>query len=239
MSITHPHRNLTHQLVHELGGAIVQGKYHPADGLPSEAEICETYKISRTATREAVKMLAAKGLIISRPRQGISIQGKEHWNLFDPEVLSWMLAGLPSLTMLKDFLQLRLAIEPQAASLAAQIQQREKIEDIEYALSRMKNAEQGLDDGLTADIEFHVSILLASGNPFIIQLRSFIETALRVSIRFTNKFKGVAAANYHEHDALYQAILAGNPQQAHAQSHKLLSEALTLIEQKLAEEDQN
>ena len=67
------HRNLTQQLVHELGKEILQGKYSIGNKLPSEAELCLQYNISRTATREAVKMLTAKGLISSRPRQGIKV----------------------------------------------------------------------------------------------------------------------------------------------------------------------
>lgn len=223
-------RNLTQQLVHELGTAIVQGKYTTEQGLPSEAELCEQFNISRTATREAVKMLAAKGLLISRPRQGISIQHRDQWNMFDTDVLGWILHCTPSLSMLRDFSQLRMAIEPEAAALAAKNAEPGDIEAIERALERMKNAEQGLDDVLEADIDFHSSILYASKNPFIVQLRSFIETALRVSIRFTNRLKGVAAADYEEHRKIYLGIIDRDADAAHAASRRLQVEALELIE---------
>lgn len=231
-------RNLTQQLVHELGTAIVQGKYTREKSLPSEAEICAQYNISRTATREAVKMLAAKGLLISRPRQGITIQHKDQWNMFDTDVLGWILHGTPSLSMLRDFSQLRLAIEPEAAALAAVNADAEHIEKIEQALARMKNAEQGLDDVLEADIDFHSSVLFASKNPFIVQLRSFIETALRVSIRFTNRLKGVAAADYDDHKKIYQAIVDGDVEAARESSRHLQVESLELIEKALAEDKQ-
>ncbi len=228
--------NLTHQLAHDIGSAIVQGKYSQENGLPSEAEICEHFNVSRSATREAVKMLTAKGMLTSRPRQGIRILPQSNWNMFDTDVLKWILAGKTSLKMLSEFLQLRLAIESEAAALAATNGNEAQIRLVEDALSRMKNAEAGLDDALEADIAFHTSLLLASGNPFFIQLRSFIETALRVSIRFTNHIKGVSAASYDDHRAIYEAIAKKRPKLAHATSRSIQTEALTLIQQQLAAE---
>ena len=143
-----PTRNLTQQLVHELGIAIVQGAYSSEKGMPSEADICQQYEISRSATREAVKMLTAKGLLSSRPRQGIRIQPRTSWNLFDTDVLSWILSGTPSLTMLRDFLQLRLAFEPEAAALAATNANRIKIRDIEIALMRPRTSSQQADESV-------------------------------------------------------------------------------------------
>ncbi len=225
--------NLTQQLLHDLGSAIVQGKYTQANSLPSEADICEEYGVSRSATREAVKMLAAKGLLKSRPRQGITVQPQSNWNMFDTDVLRWILSGKPSLQLLKDFMQLRLAVESEAAGLAAEYQDKAGIERIRVALERMKLAEEGLDDALEADIEFHTSILQASGNPFFMQLSSFVETALRVIIRFTNRIKGVAAASYEDHRAIYTAIANNHPKKARTTSQKLQMEALSLIQHEL------
>lgn len=97
------HLNLTQQVVHELGKKIMQGKYKIGDSLPSEADLCTEFNISRTATREAVKMLTAKGLISSRPRQGIKVVDSKHWNLFDVDVLNWILLGKPDLYLLRHF----------------------------------------------------------------------------------------------------------------------------------------
>lgn len=226
-------RNLTQQLVHTLGEAIANGRYKSGDGLPSEADLCDEYGISRSATREAIKMLTAKGLITSRPRQGIRVQAQERWNLFDPDVLGWILRGSPSLEMLRDFMQLRLAIEKEAAALAAECQDQDKISAIGAALARMKDAEQGLADPLEADIAFHSHILSATGNPFYMQLRSFIETALRVTIRFTNRLKGVDTASYENHRKLYSAITRGNVAGARKASEAMQREALALIESEL------
>lgn len=233
MDIQQNGRNLTQQLVHTLGAAIAHGRYKPGEGLPSEADLCEEYGISRSATREAIKMLTAKGLISSRPRQGIRVQPREHWNMFDPDVLSWILSGSLTLEMLKEFLQLRVAIEAEAAALAAEDQDKTKIAAIGAALERMREAEDGLGDSLEADIAFHVNILKATNNPFYIQLASFIETALRVSIRFTNRIKGVETASYQNHKKLYDAINRGNAQAARKASSAMQLEALDLIKSQL------
>ncbi|WNC73232.1 FadR/GntR family transcriptional regulator [Thalassotalea psychrophila] len=232
------HRNLTQQLVHELGKDILQGKFSIGSKLPSEAELCLQYNISRTATREAVKMLTAKGLISSRPRQGIKVLDSKHWNLFDVEVLNWILIGKPDLYMLRHFLQLRLSIEPEAAYLAAQYASESDIKVIEDALLRMKNAEDGYDDTLEADIEFHASILSASNNPFFIQLKTFTETALKVNLRFTNRFKAITIDEYKAHFDIFDNIAKRNPQAAHDASLETQKITLGLVDDAIAEMEQ-
>ena len=111
-------RNLTHGIVHDLGIAIIKGKYSPDDMFP-EVELCETYGVSRTVLREAVKMLTAKGLIGSRPRQGTRVLPESQWNLLDPDVLRWLLERKFSIELLIEFTEVRLAIEPKAAARAA------------------------------------------------------------------------------------------------------------------------
>ena len=93
----------------------------------------------------------------------------------------------------------------------------------------MKEAESGLGDPLQADIDFHCWLLVASGNPFFKTLQGFIETALRVSIRFTNYLKGVRAASHEDHEAIYTAFEMQKPRVAAARSRKLQAEALHLI----------
>lgn len=228
-----PKQNLTHQLTHDLGIAIVKGVYPVGAGLPSEAEICTLYGVSRSSTREAVKMLSAKGLISSRPKQGIRVLAESHWNMFDTNVLNWILNSKPSLSLLREFTQVRIAIEPQAAALAAINASAEELNNIDKALSRMREAEHGLDDPLEADIEFHTSILTATGNRFFEQLTDFIGTALRVSIRYTNKIKGVASADVGKHADIFESIKSGDPDRAKSTVLTILQEAIELIESEL------
>lgn len=229
-------RNLTQQLVHDLGLAIVQGTHAVGSSLPSEAEICKQFSVSRSATREAVKMLAAKGLLSSRPRQGIRISPESRWNMFDTEVLGWLLQSRPSLDLLLEFTQMRRGIEPEAAALAATQATPEAIAAIEAALQRMVDAESGRDDALESDIQFHTSILIASGNRFFTRMCAFIETALRVSIRFTNAMKGVPGADVSAHEQLFDAIRKGNAPLARKRVEALLLESIELIEKGRASE---
>lgn len=229
-------RNLTYQLAHQLGAAIVQGEYAMDKAFPTEAELSGQFNISRSVTREAVKMLTAKGLIASRPRQGIRVMPGSHWNMFDADVLSWTLDARPSLPLLKEFTQLRMAIEPEAASLAAAYSDDSvKMDAIAAALARMKKADGGEDDALAADIAFHCAILAASNNRFFFQLREFIQVALRVSIANTNQLKGVLNASYDDHKKVYDAIAAGDGERAAGYMKSLLVEALDLINHSLSE----
>src|SRR5215469_13024195 len=113
-------QNLTHSIVQNLGIAIVTGNYSVKKPFPVEAELCKHYGASRSVLREAVKMLTAKGLLGARPRQGTWVQPEENWNLLDPDVLRWLLERKPWIDLLIEFTQVRLAIEPAAAALAAQ-----------------------------------------------------------------------------------------------------------------------
>lgn len=227
------HRNLTQQVVHELGKSILQGRYQAGDSLPSEADLCTMFSISRTATREAVKMLTAKGLISSRPRQGIKVVDSKHWNLFDVDVLNWILLGKPDLYMLRNFQELRLGIESQAAFLAAQYAQADDLAVIESALVRMKDATNGQDDTHEADIDFHLSVLSASKNPFFIQLSNFIVTALKVNLRFTNRMIAVTLEEYQAHLDIFESIKNKQPQAAHDYALVTQKATLALINQQI------
>ncbi len=223
-------RNLTHQLTHQLGAAIIQGSYAIDKSFPTEAELSQQFNISRSVTREAVKMLTAKGLLASRPRQGIRVMPSASWNMFDPDVLAWTLNARPSLDLLREFTQLRIAIEPEAARLAAENNSdTSAIHAIGVALERMRKADEGLDDPLMADIEFHTAILAASNNRFFLQLRQFIHVALRVSIASTNQLKGVFTASYEDHKKIYDEIVAGNGGAASDNVKCLLTEVMQLI----------
>lgn len=231
--------NLSDRVTQELGRAIISGTYTNESGFPSEAKMCEDYGVSRTSIREAVKMLGAKGLITSRPRKGIVIEPATKWNLYDTSILKWMLESSPSLLVLREFLQMRMAIEPQAAALAAQYASEEQINEVEKSLNAMIAA--GEDANLSlheADIAFHTSILAASNNRFILQLRDFVSTALNVSIQHTTPAKGSIKAIIEEHDKVYRAIRNRQPERAKSMTAYLIDEAIIFIEAEIAKQEQ-
>jgi DNA-binding FadR family transcriptional regulator len=222
-------QNLTTSIVQDLGIAIVTGTYGVENPFPVEGDLCVQYDASRSVVREAVKMLTAKGLLKARPRQGTWVRQESDWNLLDPDVLRWILERKFSLRLLIEFTEVRLAVEPAAAALAAREAGPAQRRAIEVAIARMFAAEQNQDDPLTSDIAFHVAVLQASGNPFYAQLRELIETALRFSIRRTNFYKGVRLASVEDHKTVSDAILAGDAKAAEVAMRFLIQEALDLM----------
>ncbi|WP_157218607.1 FadR/GntR family transcriptional regulator [Flavisphingomonas formosensis] len=220
-------RNLTYGLLDRLGKQIVSGAFE-GKTFPTEAELSLQHGVSRSVTREAVKMLTAKGLLTARPRQGTSIQSVSHWNLFDPDVLRWLLERKFSIDLLVQFSQLRQAIEPAAAALAAEAAGERELAQIDAGLARMAAAEAGDDDALEADIAFHIAVLRASGNPFFEQLRDVVTTALRTSIRVTNRIVG-RTADLAAHAAVRDAIRGRDPAAAHAAMKHIISDVMVVI----------
>lgn len=220
-------RNLTHGMLDTLGKAIVVGRYE-ARPFPTEAEIAKAHGVSRSVTREAVKMLTAKGLVSARPRQGTVVQPASNWNLFDADVLRWLLERKVSVELLRQFNQLRVAIEPEAAALAARFHEPDDLAAIGAGLDRMRAAEQGQGDVLEADIAFHVAILRASKNPFYAQFQTMVATALRTSIRFTNRIKG-RSANIPDHAAVADSIATRDVDGARLAMRRIIGDVLDLI----------
>jgi DNA-binding FadR family transcriptional regulator len=220
-------RNLTYGMLDSLGKAIVTGGYDNKP-FPTEAELSKQHGVSRSVTREAVKMLTAKGLLSARPRQGTIIEPPSAWNLFDADVLRWQLDRKFSIELLRNFSELRSAIEPAAAALAATAADDAGRALIRAGFERMKAAEAGDDDTLEADIAFHLAILRASANPFFGQFRDVVATALRTSIRFTNRIKG-RTADLAAHRAVLVAIEARKPDAARKAMSKIIDEVMTVI----------
>jgi DNA-binding FadR family transcriptional regulator len=222
-------QNLTYRIVEALGVAIVSGVYSADNPFPIEADLCKQYGASRSVLREAVKMLTAKGLIAARPRQGTWVQAEASWNLLDRDVLRWLLEREPSYGLLREFAQVRLAVEPQAAGLAATVASETQKKAIRTAITQMAAADRDEDDPLPSDIAFHMAVLQASGNQFYAQLAGVTETALRISIRLQNRYKGVRRASVADHKRISDAILAGDGAAAEKTMRDLIQEALDLI----------
>jgi DNA-binding FadR family transcriptional regulator len=227
-------QNLTYSIANHIGIAIVTGVYSADNPIPIEAELCRQYDASRPVLREAVKMLTAKGLLGARPRRGTWVQPEDRWNLLDPDVLGWLLERKFSPALLIEFTQMRLAVEPGAAMLAARVAGAEEKAALSHALERMQAADRGDDDPLESDIAFHVAVLRASRNRFYAQLTGFTSTALRFSIRMTNRYKGVRLASVADHKKVADGIIAGKPSAAGEAMRSLIQEALDIMHKREA-----
>jgi GntR family galactonate operon transcriptional repressor len=203
-----PLRNFHHQIVDALGSSIVGGQFAVGAQLPTEPQLAETYGASRLIIREAMKSLAAKGLVSIRPRTGTRVQPRERWNLFDPAVLEWQHAS-PSKRLIEDLMELRQAIEPLAAKLAAQRASPSEVAAIREAFAAMADA-TARGAYIEADLRFHGAVVRACGNAFIMQLEMALSAVCATS--FEASADGVADPKALKlHRKLLDAIEAGNP----------------------------
>lgn len=228
--------NFTRHIVQSLGKSIALGEYPQGQPLKAEADLCEEFDASRTVLREAVKMLTAKGMLDARPRRGTIVLPESQWNLSDPEILNWLLDRKGSQPIISEFADMRLAIEPAAAGLAATNLNEDSKKTLVDAIKRIKAAAKGEDDHLDADIAFHVGILEASDNRFFWNMRHTIEVALRFSIRITNRRKGVERVSVDDHQRILDFILAGDAQGAEKEMRELQQEAKMLLNQQIENE---
>ena len=220
--------NLTFGLLNALGERIVTGHYAKRP-FPTEAQLAIEFKVSRSVTREAVKMLITKGLISTLPKRGIAVLPSEDWQLFDTDVLNWLLQRKVSLDLVVQFMDLRAAIEPAAAELAAMRSDPAGLQAIKDAYERMQQADANHEEGLDSDIDFHVAILMASGNRFFSQFRDVVSTALRTSIRISNR-QARRTADLPSHKTVMDAILKGNGPAARRAMSALITFTRNLID---------
>ncbi len=226
-----PGRSLYNKVAHDLGQRIVRGDYKPGTLLPNEAECGQIYKVSRTAVREAVKMLSAKGLIQSRPKIGSRVEPRASWNMLDRDVLGWYCATVDFQSFAQDVQQIRFMIEPEAAALAANNRTSEQLTEIEVAYQGMV---EGVDDEAAwnaADVKFHLAILNASGNEFIPPFGSVIESLLANLFSVTvahlrNRLKVLPL-----HEAILAAIRSRKPELARIAVRRLLQNTQKTIDQ--------
>jgi DNA-binding FadR family transcriptional regulator len=178
-----PIRNVHDYLATKLGREIVGGHYQPGDQLPNEVDLRDQLSVSRTALREAYRVLGAKGLIASRQNVGTRVRPRADWNMLDPEVLNWHLEAGPSEDFIVALFDLRQIIEPAAAARAAHLADPELVERIADAFGDMSKDSSGEGDLIGADVRFHQAILAATNNPLVGTLGALIHTALVGSFR--------------------------------------------------------
>jgi DNA-binding FadR family transcriptional regulator len=178
-----PIRNIHEYLATKLGREIVGGYYQPGDQLPNEVDLRDQLSVSRTALREAYRVLGAKGLIASRQNVGTRVRPKSDWNMLDPDVMTWHLDSGPSEEFIAALFDLRQMIEPAAAARAAHLGDAEAIARMAQAYEDMAQEKGSEDDLIDADVRFHQEILAATHNPLVGTLGTLIHTALVGSFR--------------------------------------------------------
>jgi len=233
MELKSVRQNLCGQVIDDLGRRIVRGDVQPGEALPQEAVMCHQLGVSRTVVREAVKALAAKGLVDSRPKRGTIVRPSKTWSYLDPEVLQWRTETDPDGRQLIYLTELRQAVEPVAAAMTAARASEEEISLIAEACQTMEASVESVDAFLAADLRFHIQVLHASGNPFFAPVANVVSSALLSSLRVTNRKPADNATSVPIHQRVLKAIRAREPAKAEAAMKALLSDAATRIQRNL------
>ncbi|RLP26664.1 FadR/GntR family transcriptional regulator [Mesorhizobium sp. YM1C-6-2] len=209
-------------LANEIGMRIVRGDYPPGTILPNEAKWSQTFEVSRSAVREAIKMLMAKSLLSSRPKVGSWVEPRERWNLLDRDVLGWYAAAPDREAFLRTVQEFRHIIEPEATALAAERRTDEQMVEISTACREMGEA-TSLASRTQADTRFHLAILHASGNELLVPLGVLIESALNNLFVFTTRETSDVRHAQKLHEAIERSIRLQRPEAARAAVRKLLA----------------
>jgi len=192
----------------EIGTAIVSGRLRPGHVLDGEIEASSVRKVSRTAYREAIRILGAKGLVQSRPRTGTRVGNVADWHLLDPDVLAWMFSGEPRPEVLHGVFELRTIVEPAAAALAATRRSQVQLAAMRRALDAMTLHTLHKPEGREADMAFHSALLASTGNPFVISLTKGVTAAVNALTVFKQRLARIERNPVPDHVRVYDAIAA-------------------------------
>lgn len=165
-----------------IGLEIVAGRLASGAKLPGDADLMDRFGVSRPVLRESVKTLVAKGLLTTRAKVGTVVRDRSAWNMFDPDVVAWHLEVGVDGRFLRDLADIRLAVEPQAAALAAARRTDSELAIMRAAVERMGREAPDSAGFVDADLALHLGVANASGNPFMRSIGAVIEAALRASL---------------------------------------------------------
>ncbi|WP_323015403.1 FadR/GntR family transcriptional regulator [Devosia sp.] len=220
-----PGRNLHSRVLWELGVAIVRGDYAEGEILPSDVELQQRFSVSRTVLREALKTLAAKGMIEARARIGTRVLPRKRWNLFDADVLAWHFETGPDLGFLASLAEIRIGVELEAAGLAAQRRSEADAAALVACAGRLGEA-RSAEQFARTDLEFHRAVADASRNPFMVSISALVELALTAMFTISSPMEDEAAmaATVLAHGRIADAIARRDPDAARTAMRAVISE---------------
>lgn len=204
--------NLATALATELVGRIVRGQYPPGSALPAEPVLCDTFSVSRTVVREAVKMLQEKGMLHIRRGSGTTVTPQELWNMLDKLVLSAVIARPDGLEVLDDLVVTRRRLESDMAGVAARRADAGVLGRLELLVDTMDTLVHDPVAYAERDLAFHDTIMRTSGN----RIARAVVRALESQVANTARYLGeprrdLCVASNRGHRAIYERIAAGDP----------------------------
>ncbi|MFF7458850.1 FadR/GntR family transcriptional regulator [Kitasatospora sp. NPDC008115] len=227
-------QGLPGRLLAELGPAIASGELPEGTVLRAE-ELEERFGVSRTVVREAVRVLEGMHLVASRRRVGITVQPKSGWDVFDPMVIRWRLAGADRPAQLRSLGSLRLAVEPAAAALAARHatdDERRRLGALAVELTMTARAAD-LAAFLRHDIDFHATVLRASGNEMFAHLGETVGAVLTGRTEYHLMPHQPEPYAIRLHREVAEAVCAGDAGRAEQAMRTIVEGALAELNEQL------
>jgi DNA-binding FadR family transcriptional regulator len=218
-------RGLHEHVIDEIGQRIVRGEFPQGQPLPGEAQLCEGLGVSRTALREALRVLASKGLVEPKRKLGTIVRPSEHWTYLDPQILSWLLEAREADRVIDELYELRHIIEPIAAALAAR---NAKSADVALLRSAYADMEAAGDDGekiIEPDLKFHRAIIGASGNRLFSSLAHLVGAALSVNFGIVRDAPRGQRHSMPMHRRVLDAIVDQDASAARVAMQKLIEDS--------------
>lgn len=214
------------QVAQKLAVAVITGRVRAGEVLPNEDDLRSEISVSRTAYREAVKILTAKGLVEARPKSGTRAAPRERWNLLDPDVLSWHFEADPNEKFIRDLFELRRFVEPSAARLAAQRRTSADIARIEAAYRGMADGAPYAVSTIRADLAFHEAIFAACQNAALQCLSSAVIATLQWSLLLKTGDEAAYIESLPDHEHVLLAIIDRDGDLASARMAGLVIDSL-------------
>lgn len=213
------------KIVDQIRAMLSTGQLNPGDRLPSEREVAEQLQVSRPAVREAFSALELMGLIEVRPGEGTFVKSGDVITPF-----AFLLSREGDTDQAREMMEVRLALEAQAAALAARRATPEDLAKIAHFLQLMERDAKGDDLGEGADWEFHMAVVAASHNSLLIRAIYHLQDALKVSVQTARhrlfRIDGMPERLVEAHREIYLAIAAGDPERARRAITLHISEAM-------------
>ncbi len=213
------------RVVHTLGAAIVRGELGPGAAVPTEDELVSRLAVGRSALREGVKVLAGKGLLETRTSAGTRVRPREAWNLLDPDVLRWRYQPPASPADIAALADLRVALEPGAARLAAEHASAAQRGAVAAAMTRLWATVGEPDEFIEADLAFHRAVFAACGNDLLLYIHDVVGVALGAIRPLHTHSVARGRATLPAHQQVAEAIGRGHHRKAEAAMREIVEGA--------------
>lgn len=209
--------SISEEIAKQIMDLISSGDLEPGQRLPSERDLCKQFGASRSSLREALRCLSIVGVLNARVKEGTSVAvdgGK-----FLRKIMEWRL--ITEQHDIQNLLKVRLALEGKSASDAALHRTSEDMDALKKLLARMKETIDDEPQFAALDLEFHITIAIASGNSLLSDMVSMIRSQLARALSKVLRLPNAIPLSLKEHTAIFRAIqrhdadAAGAAMQAH------------------------